>query len=137
LLLSRVASEYPNEMAGARILVVDDSEISRELVRLVLEAHGHEVRGLETAEALDEAIEHHRPDLVLLDVSLPGAQGDQALRKAAGRARCPVVLFSDRETAELAELARTSGASGFLRKTGDPEVLIAVVEAHLLNRNMQ
>ena len=121
-------------MAGARILVIDDSEISRELVRMVLEMAGHDVRGLESADGLAEALDHHQPDLVLLDVSLPGAQGDQALKNALGRVRCPIVLFSDRDTAELAELARLSGASGFLRKTGDPDLLISVIDAHLRSR---
>ena len=112
-------------------MVVDDSEISRELVRMVLEAHGHEVRGLDRADGLDEALARLKPDLVLLDVSMPGAQGDEALRAAMGQVRCPILLFSDRENAELAELARASGASGFLRKTADPDVLISTVEKYL------
>ena len=119
--------------AGRKILIVDDSEICREIVRFVLEARGHRVIALESPFGLSARLNQERPDLVLVDVSMPALEGPKLVEIALSHDlyRCPIVLYSDRSTDELRELVRTSGAVGFIQKTADAEHLAREVESFL------
>ena len=110
--------------ANKKILLVDDSPIVREMVSLDLEDLGLEVVTLESAVALGEAIRRHRPDLVLLDVRMPGLRGDEATRLIQHLGlKVPILLHSDTEAAKLDAMARETGAGGYVCKTGDPSEL--------------
>ena len=130
---SRAGRERKEHPMGtrAKILVVDDSEIVLEMISLLLEDHGFEVMTLSDPAGLDETLTREEPDLVLLDVGLEGARGDELVGRAAERTDAPIVLLSDRDEAELAELVRRSGASGFIRKTDSGDVLAAEVSRFL------
>src|SRR5262245_37790361 len=119
--------------AGRKILIVDDSEICREIVRFVLEGRGHRVIALESPFGLAARLNQERPDLVLVDVSMPALEGPKLVEIALSHDlhRCPIVLYSDRSTDELRELVRTSGAVGFIQKTADAEHLAREVESFL------
>jgi two-component system cell cycle response regulator len=66
--------------AAMRIMVVEDEPASSKLISVVLTSEGHEVREAKTAEAAFEAIKTERPDLVLLDLKLPGMGGIELVR---------------------------------------------------------
>ena len=66
-------------MSGAKILVVDDDPLVRDAVAQLLERAGFRVETHDSGFGLVMAIRTHRPDLVLLDVSMPGLRGDSAL----------------------------------------------------------
>jgi twitching motility two-component system response regulator PilG len=111
-----------------RVLVVDDSQICLDMMAMVLEEGGYEVVTLSSPFALSSAMSEHDPDLVLVDVAMPGLPGDKLVEitmrnRRAGRG-CPIVLHSDRTDAELEYLVQTSGASGHLRKTSDSEAIL-------------
>ena len=105
------------------ILVIDDSEIVREMVRLTLSEAGYEVHTLDTQFATAPAIIRERPALVLLDVSMPGLDGDrivEIMRRNNGIARdTVVVLHSDKPEPELRQIANRCGADGYIQKTID------------------
>jgi two-component system, OmpR family, response regulator len=116
-----------------KILVVDDSEICREFVRIAMRDRGHDVIALESPLRLLEAIEAEQPDLVLIDVCMPALRGDALItqaRQLEGRT-CSLVLYSEAPPPELEALARSSGADGFLSKTGDVDALAHYIETVL------
>ncbi|HJZ87334.1 MAG TPA: response regulator [Polyangia bacterium] len=130
---TRIASLPSPVIRSRKILIVDDSEICREVVRFVLEARGHKVIPLDSPFGLAAALGRERPDLVLVDVSMPALDGHKLVEVTLRHDlyRCPIVLYSDRSTDELAELVRASGAVGFIQKTADSDQLARSVEAFL------
>lgn len=100
------------------VLVVDDHPSFRATAQAVLEAEGFVVVGEASSgpEALERAAEL-RPDVVLLDVQLPGLDGfEVAERLGANGSRPAVVLVSSRDAADYGDLIARSGACGFIPK---------------------
>ena len=64
---------------------------------------------------------------------MPALSGDKLIEIANKHRepRCPMVLFSDRGTDELARLAKTCGAAGYIKKTGNAETLVGQVQGYL------
>lgn len=116
-----------------KILVVDDSDLCRDLTRMMLEDFGYEVVTLESGLGLSRALGREKPDLVLLDVSMPALSGHQIVEVAKQHKlhRCPIVLFSDRPAVELSTLARNCGAAGFIAKTDNAHALAQSVSRFL------
>ena len=108
-----------------KVLVVDDSEIIRHFVRLVLEDAGYEVIGLDSPTGFSRTMMLEKPDLVLMDVSMPALSGDRLvdIAQRSGLPLCPIVLYSDRSEAELGRLVAECGTAGYIRKSQDPVLL--------------
>jgi DNA-binding NtrC family response regulator len=118
----------------AKILVLDDSELIRELVRDVLERNGYEVVTSDSPFGFTNTLKSERPDLALVDVMMPGLSGDKLAEIAIRRgAACPIVLFSDRPPDLLASLATAIGAAGFIAKTADMDALALAVSRFLVD----
>jgi excisionase family DNA binding protein len=110
---------------GPLVLVVDDDPRLRELVRVNLELEGYEVREAEHAEDALATIEDQAPDLVLLDVVMPGTDGWQMLQRMQERhGSIPVIMFSGKVDEQTAGEAARLGAEGFVGKPFDPQQLI-------------
>jgi len=116
-----------------RILVVDDSEICRELVKLLLQSRGFEVITLDSPFGFGAAVSREQPDLVLVDASMPALHGGKLVEVALqkGICSCPIVFHSDRPARELQSLVLSTGASGYIQKTSDADELAAKVEEFL------
>ena len=100
------------------VLIVDDHASFRRAVRLVLEYEGYEVVGeaADGEQALKASDELH-PDLVLLDVHMPGLDGFEVAQKLASGEKPPaVVLTSSRDGSDFDQRVRRSGARGFIPK---------------------
>lgn len=106
-------------MTGGCVLVVEDNERNMELVRAVLEHAGFEVRGAGTAEeALTEAV-RDPPDLVLMDLQLPGQDGVaglHALRAHPATEDVPVVALTALAMPEDRERVQRAGFDGYWEK---------------------
>ena len=114
------------DQGGPLILLVDDDERVRELVRVNLEFEGYRIREAGGAEEGLAAIEDARPDLVLLDVMMPQVDGWEMLRRIQerhGAGAIPVVMFSGKADAGETEAA-AAGAQGFIGKPFDLQQLI-------------
>ena len=110
---------------GPLVLVVDDDGRIREYVRVNLEMEGYTVREAASADEALAAIEDQAPELVLLDVVMPGVDGWQMLQRLQERhGSIPVIMFSGQVDAQSAEDAEQRGASGFIGKPCDPQQLI-------------
>src|SRR5205085_1494031 len=94
----------PRRSEGRRlILIVDDDDRLREFVRVNLEMEGYSVREASSAEEALEAIEDQAPELVLLDVVMPGVDGWQMLQRMQERhGSIPVIMFSGQVDANSA-----------------------------------
>jgi two-component system chemotaxis response regulator CheY len=117
----------------AKILVVDDSAMSRRILRRVLEAAGHQILEADDGLIALERSLIERPDLVLLDMTMRGMHGLDVLdklRELDAHARV-IVATADiqRSTREMVEAA---GGSGFLAKPFDPDRVLGAVDAVLL-----
>lgn len=113
--------------SGARILVVDDEvEITRALQRS-LTAHGFEVfTASDGGEAL-EHIAHYRPDLMLLDLGLPGMSGLEVCRQVRAQSALPIIVLSVKDTERDKVQALDLGADDYVSKPfGIDEVLARV-----------
>jgi len=104
------------------VLIVDDQQPFRLAARAVVEAtDGFDVVGeVETGEAALEAARDLRPDLVLMDVNLPGISGLDATRVILTQGDEPrpvVIVFSTYEPAEYAPRAAEAGAVGYITKS--------------------
>ncbi len=115
---------------AARILIVDDHPLTREALSSLLGAHGFDVCGSASdgAQAILEAA-RLRPDVVLLDLSMPGLDGLSALprlRQAAPDTEVVVLTASGTEENLLAAIR--AGAAGYLLKTEPPERIAAFLD---------
>ena len=110
---------------GPLVLVVDDDDQLREIIRVNLESAGYSVAEAANAENALRAIEGKVPDLVLLDVVMPGIDGWQLLQRMQERhGSIPVIMFSGQvDEQSVAEVARR-GAQDFVGKPFDPRQLI-------------
>jgi excisionase family DNA binding protein len=109
------------------VLIVDDDERMREYVRVNLEMEGYTVREAGDGEEGLQVLEESTPDLVLLDVMMPGVDGWEMLRRVQERhgvGTIPVIMFSGKIEKPVAEEAATRGAQGFIGKPFNPQELI-------------
>jgi len=111
---------------GPVVLVVDDDARLREFMRVNLESEGYSVLEAEGGEQALVAIEDQAPDLVLLDIVMPGIDGWQMLQRMQERhGSIPVIMFSGKLDDDSADQAARVGARGFLGKPFDPQELLA------------
>jgi DNA-binding response OmpR family regulator len=114
-----------------RILIVDDDELLRRSLAFNLEQAGFEVNTAAKAEDALELVALAAPDLVILDIGLPGMDGLDALRRIKGQYETPVIFLTARRR-ELDEVVGLElGADDYVTKPFDVDVLIARIKAVL------
>lgn len=118
----------------ARVVLVDDDPVAGELVRASLEGQGFEVRHcLDPLQALD-FIALEAPDLILLDMLMPGIDGIAMcaeLRKQPALSLVPVIFLTGRDETEQKVEALQRGGDDYVVKPFQPSELLARVRAHL------
>lgn len=123
-------------MSKATVLVVDDEEDIRELVELNLSANGFSVLGCETGECAIETARHKQPDLIVLDLMLPGIDGldvCKALKADARTRHIPVVMLTAKgEEADIVT-GLEIGADDYVTKPFSGKILVARIR-RLLRR---
>jgi len=111
------------EGTGKKVLVVDDKEENRRLLRKLLVLHGYEIVEAASGEAAIELAQSEHPDLVLMDLRLrEGIDGIEAtirLKAIPAVAGIPVVAITASVSPEDVQRALDSGCSGFIRKPID------------------
>jgi two-component system cell cycle response regulator len=122
---------------GARILVVEDTSYSLQLMTYLLEAQGHTVAEAETGEDAVEIAPAWYPDLVVMDLQLPGMDGYQALsalRAMPELTGVPIVAVTSFAMVGDRERAMDAGFSHYMTKPIDPETFAEEINTRLPER---
>jgi len=111
----------------ARIIYVEDDDLAGELVKDVLTQAGHLVGVIGHGTLAFETIAFEKPDLVILDRSLPGMQGIdilKQLRQMPSTYLTPILMLTGKRGEALSDEAIAAGADDYLLKPFDPEDLV-------------
>ena len=114
-----------------KILLLDDSLITLELERAALVQRGYEVALATNLLEFQAELERFQPEIILTDLVMPDVSGKdvvKVLKQDFHTERIPIVLFSSKGDAELAEIAEQAGADGYLSKAHGLEQLGAMVD---------
>jgi two-component system, cell cycle response regulator DivK len=115
---------------GRRILVVEDHEDNRRILRDLLTSADFEVIEAEDGEAGVAAAAAHRPDLILMDIQLPVLDGYEAIRRIKADPRLntiPVIVVTSYALTGDSEKAKLAGCDGYIAKPYSPRQLLAKV----------
>lgn len=101
--------------------MIDDSAVAQHVVRARLEGRGFRVVTLDSPSAAAAAIAQHHPDVVVLDLEIPGIEGGRTAESVVGGIAGvpPIVIHSSLAPAEVRERAEACGAIGAIAKTSD------------------
>jgi two-component system cell cycle response regulator len=127
-------------MTAATVLITDDSLVVRAVVRAHLETEGHHVLEAADGEAAIELCRRTPPDVILLDVEMPGIDGYQvlaALKQDEQLKDVPVVFLTDRTKMDDVLMGLRGGAHDYLKKPFEPAELVARVAAALHVKRLQ
>ena len=133
--MARATREMVEHIAGIKVahwrqrqvLVLDDTEVTRDLITLALEAEGHHVRAASPTNEVLALVNERKPDIVLTEARMPDAPDDQFcdfLRRRMAMDSIPIVIFSSAQGIELETLALNAGADLFISKEQGIEDLI-------------
>ena len=111
--------------AGRRVLLVDDDRRILNFLRLKLAMSGYEVITATTGEMAVELFETQKPDIIVMDVLMPGVSGLEVLKALRVFSDIPIIVIS--ASTDNAEKAMRLGANVFMPKPLDPDELVSTV----------
>ena len=121
----------------SRILVVDDQEDNRRILRDLLTSVGHEVIEALTGEEAVASAEARVPDLILMDIQLPGIDGYEATRRIKAKPALraiPLIVVTSYALSGDETKALAAGADAYVSKPFSPRALLAKVREYLPSR---
>ncbi|NLH82924.1 MAG: response regulator [Phyllobacteriaceae bacterium] len=116
-------------MSDRTLLVVEDDDDIRVLLTTFLEREGFAVRSVADATAMDRVLAEAVPDLVVLDLMLPGEDGLSICRRLRAAGRMPILMLTARNTSVDRIVGLEIGADDYLGKPFEPRELIARIRA--------
>lgn len=122
-------------MTHAVILVVDDEPQIRRVMRTTLSSHGYSVLEAKDGPEALEQVRAGRPDLILLDVNLPGASGLEICREVRSASDSPIIMLTVRNSERDKVQALDAGADDYVVKPFGVEELLARIRASLRRAN--
>ena len=118
-------------MSAANILVVDDETQIRRVMRSTLSTQGYVITEAKTGEEAVESVRKERPDLVLLDMNMPGMGGIEACREIRRASDAPIIMLTVRNAERDKVAALDAGADDYVVKPFGIEELLARIRAAL------
>lgn len=121
-------------MTNPSVLVIEDNEQNMYLMRFLLEKHGFRVADAQSGKQGLDLAEQLRPDLILLDIQLPGMDGysvARELRKREGLQRTPIIAVTSYAMVGDRDKALSSGATDYIEKPINPDTFVAQISKHL------
>ena len=125
-------------MDGKKILLVEDNPVNRRLAEFLLRSQGYQVREATTAQEAFEILKTDRPDLILMDIQLPGMDGLEATRTLKDQpvtAEIPVIAVTSYAMKGDREKALAAGCAGYVTKPIDKNTLLQEVALRLGNKS--
>jgi two-component system response regulator MtrA len=114
-----------------KVLVVDDDSSLSEMLTIVLRGEGFESRVCSTGERALGAVREFRPDIVLLDLMLPGKDGVDVCREIRGESGVPIIMLTAKSDTVDIVVGLESGADDYVIKPFKPKELVARMRARL------
>ena len=116
-------------MSGQKVLVVDDEEHIVELARLYLSREGYQVEGVGDGSQAMARFSQVKPDLVVLDIMLPGVDGLTICREIRKQSQVPIIMLTARDEITDKVVGLELGADDYLTKPFHPQELVARAKA--------
>ncbi|MCE5241029.1 response regulator transcription factor [bacterium] len=113
------------------VLLIEDHEADRKMVATALEKEGYRVEAVTTGEQGLEALAQQRPNLVLLDLMLPGMDGLEVCRQIRGKSDLPIIMISGKDDEVDKVVGLELGADDYITKPYGARELVARVRAML------
>lgn len=120
----------------ARVLIVDDSPTETYKISSILSKHGYEVITAENGEQGVDVARRELPDVVLMDIVMPGLNGFQATRQLSREpttSHIPVIIVTTKDQDTDRVWGQRQGAKGYLTKPVDGKILVQTIEGVLKN----
>ena len=120
-----------SDRTAGRLMLVEDNESNRKMILRRLRRQGYEVSGYADAESALAALEDETPDVLLMDISLPGMDGLEATRKLRGSPELnelPVVALTAHVREQDEERALEAGCDRFAEKPVEIDELTRIIE---------
>jgi len=117
-----------------RILVIEDNETNMYLIGFILRKNGHEVIEARTGEEGVELAVKEKPDLVLMDIQLPGIDGLEAtrrIRKSEADKKVPIVALTSYAMTGDREKSLAASCTGYIEKPINPDTFMGEIEKYL------
>ena len=117
-----------------RILVIEDQEDNRQIVRDLVTASGYELIEATTGEEGIEAAARERPDLILMDIQLPGIDGYEVTRRIKANPqlqKIPIIAVTSYALSGDDKKAFAAGCDGYVTKPYSPRLLLAKIREYL------
>ena len=114
----------------AKVLIVDDSRVYRYSLRKLVKNWGHEVLVAKNGEQAIEIARNQKPEIILMDIVMPGMNGYQAKRKLARdetTSHIPVIFVSTRSEETDRIWGLRQGAAAYITKPVNPEILLSAI----------
>ena len=121
-------------MAEKKILLVEDNPVNRRLAVFLLRSQGYEVHEATTAQEALEMLEKERPDLIVMDIQLPGMDGLEVTRKIKAQpatADIPIIAVTSYAMKGDREKALAAGCVGYVTKPIDKNIFIQEITARI------
>jgi DNA-binding response OmpR family regulator len=116
-------------MSGQKVLVVDDEDHIVELARLYLSREGYQVEGVGDGAAALTRFAQLKPDLVVLDIMLPGVDGLTICKEIRKQSQVPIIMLTARDEVTDKVVGLEVGADDYLTKPFHPQELVARAKA--------
>ena len=115
----------------ASVVIIEDIKEMSDLIQLYVKREGMDTAVFDNAEDALVYLKDNTPDLILLDINLPGMDGFEFLNIYHKQSDCPVLIVSARDSDEDIIMAQGYGADEFVTKPFSPKVLMARIRALL------
>jgi CheY-like chemotaxis protein len=125
--------DFPQSLLGIRLLIVEDEPDARELLKIMLEQCGAELKATESAKEALQEIEEWKPDLMISDIEMPGEDGYSLIQKVRSSEtrpqRLPAIALTAHARAEDRMRALRAGYDAHVAKPVEATELVAVIES--------
>jgi DNA-binding response OmpR family regulator len=111
-----------------KIFVVDDDETIRLIITRYLESEGYEVRGFPNGETALKAFQEAKPDMLILDIMMPGIDGFELCRRIRSESQIPIIMVSAKDDEVDRIVGLELGSDDYLSKPFSPRELLARVK---------
>lgn len=118
-------------MAGEKIMIVDDEAVVHELLTHYLEREGFKVFSVYSGSHVLDKTAFHKPDLILLDILLPGLDGIEICHELRKKTDVPIIFITSRDAPHEVALGLGIGGDDYVKKPFNPVEVMARVRAQL------